>query len=139
MDIDVTIIAHFVILLCTLWICSHLLMKPFMRTIARREERIEGVRGQAEALTEQTLEIERSLEAQLDEERQRCDLQQQQQLTAYADELQETLAEARENETRRLASALAEIDTQKEQLERELQPQVAQLSREVADKLLSRP
>ena len=127
-----------VVFLLLIYPTSRFLLRPLVRTLEERERRTEGALRSMDALLGETAQLRQTLEARLDEARERAQAQRAAVLQEGEEEQRRELTDAREQAARKLEEARAEMAAELDAARQTLRAEVESLSRELASKVLGR-
>jgi F-type H+-transporting ATPase subunit b len=127
-----------VVFLLLIYPTSRFLLRPLVRTLEERERRTEGALRSMDALLGEAAQLRETLEARLDEARERAQAQRAAVLQEGEEEERRELAEAREQAAHELEEARAEIAAEVDAARETLRAETENLSRELASKVLGR-
>jgi F-type H+-transporting ATPase subunit b len=128
-----------VVFLLLIYPTSRFLLRPLVRTLEERERRTEGALRSMETLLGEAAQLRQTLEARLDEARERARTQRAAVLQQGEEEERQELVQAREEAAHKLEEARAEMATELDAARQTLRADAESLSRELASKVLGRP
>ncbi|MGB5810402.1 MAG: ATP synthase F0 subunit B [Polyangiales bacterium] len=137
-DLDGTILVQFVIFVLAFLLLKPLVFRPMIALFEAREEAIQGAKVEAQRLQDEAL----AGSAEFDEEMRRLRLragEDRDRLRAEGKDLERAvLDKVREETTKQLSDADAQLERESTRLRTEVQANVPALARAIASKMLSR-
>jgi len=137
-DIDYTLLVQLANFIVLIFVLNVLLIKPMMKHLAERDDKISSSHGQAKANMEKAESMLAEYEAGLADARMKAN-------QAYTAVQQEGIAqqraklvEAREKAQEMMGKAMAELDSEAGKARKTLETEMAKLPADIASKLLGR-
>ncbi len=136
MDVDLTITAQLLLVVIAVVIASQTLLKPFLRTMFEREARIEGARGQADALLQEARELNGECSCQISLSQKSICESRDEQIRALRLAVEKDLLTIRQAAALRIQSDLRDLEASEQQITSELDAQNAALASYIQQQLL---
>jgi F-type H+-transporting ATPase subunit b len=132
------VLINVVVFLLLIYPTSRFLLRPLVRTLEERERRTEGALRSMDALLGESAQLRETLEARLDEARERAQAQRAAVLQEGEEEERGELTQAREQAAQKLEEARAEMAVELDAARQTLRAEAESLARELASKVLGR-
>ncbi|MBC7793412.1 MAG: ATP synthase F0 subunit B [Clostridia bacterium] len=138
MDLDVTLIAQFLILVFLLVTLNGILFKPLLGVLDARQHEVNGVKSDIERLTEASAADIEAYQTRLREARDIAQRERDTLRNQGRDSERKLLTDARSEVARTLSSARERTAKAESAARAQLQPQVVDLAKQIAAKVLGR-
>jgi F-type H+-transporting ATPase subunit b len=134
----VKVAIHVVVFLALVYPTSRFLLGPLVRTFEERERLTTGALSQMDELLGEAAQLRQTLEARLEEARERAQAQRLAVLQEAEEEERQELVAAREDAARTLEQARLSIQEEVETARQTLRTDAESLARELASKVMGR-
>jgi F-type H+-transporting ATPase subunit b len=134
----VKVAIHVAVFLALVYPTSRFLLRPLVRMFEERERLTAGALGQMDTLLGEAAQLRQTLEARLEEARERAHAQRLAVLQEAEEEERRQLVEAREEAARTLEQARASIQEEVETARQTLRTEAEGLARALASKVMGR-
>jgi F-type H+-transporting ATPase subunit b len=137
-DLDMTMVAHFVLFAAFVVLMKDLIFDPLLRVFEEREKRTQGAIEGARKMDEQAIQLKHEYDSRLEEIRREAALDRERIRGRLKKHETEIMTAAREAVSGKLSAGKATIDTEASAIRRDLERQRAALASEIASRVLGR-